>query len=90
MKILRTRMFSFAIKGASSLKKKKTQTHRMENHRLCAANTNNDELQQGKHPRAAFICAHTLRSMKATQMGSLCNRIMQAFACMHFLICGSE
>lgn len=83
-------MFSFAIKGASSLKKKKNQTHRMENHRLCAANTNNDELQQGKHPRAAFICAHTLRSMKATQMGSLCNRIMQAFACMHFLICGSE
>lgn len=49
MKNLRTRMLSFAIKGASSLKKKKTQTHRMENHRLCAANTNNDELQRALH-----------------------------------------
>lgn len=40
-----------------------------------------------KHPCAAFIFAHRLRSMKATQMGSLRNRIMQAFACMHLLIC---
>lgn len=50
-------MFSFAIKGASSLKKKKP--HCMENHSLCAANTNNDELQRGKAPmRCIHLCTH--------------------------------